>query len=94
MKSVLFTRLRAILLVVLSVIITFTMISLPGTYVDAYNTVKYDDPETKLTFKLTEDTKKASLYDIDDSLSHVKVPSTVTKDGTTYTVTSVDTGEI
>lgn len=89
MKNLYFTRLRAILLIILSVIISVSMVSLPGTYVNAENTVTYTDPASKLTFDLAGD-NTATLTGIDSSLTDVTIPSVVTKDGTDYTVTSVN----
>ncbi|MGI6204259.1 MAG: leucine-rich repeat protein [Anaerovoracaceae bacterium] len=88
MKIFHFPRLRAILLIILSVIISVSMISLPGTYVSAEDTVTYTDPATKLTFELAGD-NTATLTAIDSSLTEVEIPSVVTKDGTDYTVTAV-----
>lgn len=84
MKTLHFPRLKATLLIILSVIITFTMISLPGTYVSASGEITYTDANLK--YYLYPDSKTATLIDIDDSLTEVNVPSTVTKDGVTYTV--------
>jgi hypothetical protein len=65
-------------------------ISLPGSVVSAREDANYyTDPETKLTYHINSSGNTAVLVDIDSSLTDVNVPSTFTKDGTTYTVNEV-----
>ncbi|MGI6204257.1 MAG: leucine-rich repeat protein [Anaerovoracaceae bacterium] len=93
MKVLHFHRLRATLMIILSVIVTLSMISisLPGSVVSAREDANYyTDPETKLTYHINASgDNTAVLVDIDSSLTEVNVPSTFTKDGTTYTVNEV-----
>ncbi|MGI6211118.1 MAG: leucine-rich repeat protein [Anaerovoracaceae bacterium] len=71
--------------VILAFIVVIAMIWSDGMVVNAGGANYYTDTSTKLTFNLDDD-GTASLVDIDSSLTDVVVPSTVTKDGVTYTV--------
>jgi hypothetical protein len=76
---------RSISAVILALIVVIVMSWPDGMVVNAAGKNYYTDESTKLTFNLDDD-GTASLVDIDSSLTDVVVPSTVTKDGVTYTV--------